>query len=171
MPTGVPMYKHASGHHPQIGRKYSEGVALHGNRMGMQKSSTEFKPSSFPKKINGRKRVFSSIETSAMFDNKFGRFSGNLSNTKDSSTSSNNKYASPPRKGMGGNQAQDPKSPYLIKLRKCIKDKEEGSLTLEDLKGHASEISRDQIGSRFIQDIYERNCKLSSPELEDLIEE
>eukprot|EP00344_Euplotes_crassus_P002262 CAMPEP_0197015916 /NCGR_PEP_ID=MMETSP1380-20130617/76151_1 /TAXON_ID=5936 /ORGANISM="Euplotes crassus, Strain CT5" /LENGTH=406 /DNA_ID=CAMNT_0042442253 /DNA_START=120 /DNA_END=1340 /DNA_ORIENTATION=+ len=171
MPTSMPMYKTASGHPPHASRKYSEGVALHGNYLGMQKSNTEFKPSAFPKKNNGRKRVFSSIETNAMFDNKFGKFSGNLSNTKDSSTSSNNKYASPPRKGMPGNQSSDPKSPYLIKLRKCIKDKEEEDLTLEDLKGHASEISRDQVGSRFIQKIYEANCKVSSDSLGDLINE
>lgn len=122
-------------------------------------------------KRNGRKRVFSTIEPHAMFDNKFGRFSGNCSNTKDSSTSSNNKYGSSPRKGMGMNQPQETKSTYLINLRKCIKDKGEDNLTLEDLKGHASEIAKDQIGSRFIQKVYENHCKKSSKELEGMIEE
>lgn len=172
MSSQPPMYMHSNGHHHHSGgRKYSEGVALHGNYLGMQKSNTEFKPTSFPKKLNGRKRVFSTIEPHAMFGDKFGTFSANCSNTKDSSNSSNHKYASPPRKGMSGSLAQEANSPYLIKLRKCIKDKEEDNLTLEDLKGHASEIARDQVGSRYIQKVYESHCLHSPSELTDLVEE
>lgn len=139
--------------------------------MGVQKANTDFKANNFPKKGKGRKRIFSTIEPHAMFDHKYSRFSGNLSNTKDSSTSSNNKFCSPFKKGMSLNQAQEIKSPYLIKLRKCIKDKEEDNLTIKDLKGHVSEIAMDQVGSRFIQKMYETNCKNYNEKLKDMIEE
>ena len=64
-------------HVNHIQRKHSDGAVLHGHHMGMQKSNTDFKTNTFAKKGNGRKRVFSTIEPHAMFDNKFGRFSGN----------------------------------------------------------------------------------------------
>ena len=180
MSPSQPVYKHPTNYdylqhkHPvhHSHRKHSEGAVLIGNHhTDMHNGSSGFKTSSFPKKNNARKRVFSTNESQIMFDNKFGRFSGNLSNTKDSSTSSNPKYVSPPRKGTNGGQAQEAKSLYLIKLRKCIKDKEEDKLELEDLKGHASEIARDQVGSRFIQKIYEKNCSDPESKVEDIIDE
>jgi hypothetical protein len=130
-------------------RKHSEGSALI-KPIGM-KANSGFKQNSL-KKQNGRKRVFSTNETSFGFDQKFKQFSGNLSNTKDSSTSSTNKY------GPGGQMSgspQEPKSLYLIKLRQCIKDKEDHNIAISDLKDHVSEISQDQYGSRFIQRVYE----------------
>ena len=51
----------------------------------------------------------------------------------------------------------EPKSAYLLKLRLCIKEKGEKSIAVQDMKGHVSEISQDQIGSRFIQDVYEES--------------
>jgi hypothetical protein len=42
-----------------------------------------------------------------------------------------------------------------MKLRQCIKEKGEDGVDIDDLKKHISEISQDQIGSRFIQKVYE----------------
>ena len=140
-------------------RKHSEGSAL--IKPIVTKSSLAFKQNCMNKKQGGRKRVFSTNETSFGFEHKFRQFSTNLSNTKDSSTSSTNKYVSPSQNGG----SQEPKSVYLKHLRQLIKDKEDHNIGVSELVGHISEISQDQIGSRFIQRVYEsapledKNCK------------
>jgi hypothetical protein len=138
-------------------RKHSEGSALYGNNQMHQNANTAFKPGVLSKKQNKRKRVFSTNEGALCFDQKFNPLSSKHSNTKDSSTSSNNKYGSQTNKKMTMGQPQEPKSMYLIKLRQYIKDKEEDSITLQELKDHIAEISQDQIGSRFIQNVYENS--------------
>lgn len=153
-----PIYDYTMTHPPswQSHRKNSEGSALVGSHMMMQKHNSAFKSTGLAKKQNGRKRIFSSSEPYYSFENqKFRQFSGNLSNTKDSSTSSCNKYNSPNNKHSSGGQSQEAKSSYLIKLRQCIKEKGEDGLRMCDLKDHIAEISQDQIGSRYIQKVYE----------------
>jgi hypothetical protein len=140
-------------------RKHSEGSAIYGSNQMNQNSNFAFKSGGLSKKQTKRKRVFSTNEGALCFDQKFKQFSSKQSNTKDSSTSSNNKYGSPVNKKMTSGQAQEPKSMYLIKLRQYIKDNEEDNITLQELKDHIAEISLDQIGSRFIQNVYENSSK------------
>jgi hypothetical protein len=168
MSSAQPIYKQPSMYeytmtHPPMGhypRKNSEGSALLGGHLMMQKHNSAFKANSFNKKQSGRKRILSSSEAYIAFDNqKFRQFSGNLSNTKDSSTSSNAKYSSPNNKQNNAGASQEPKSLYLIQLRQCIKDKGEENIRIGDLKDHIAEISQDQIGSRFIQKVYEESTE------------
>ena len=138
-------------------RKHSEGSAIFGNSQMNQNPNYAAKTGALSKKQNKRKRVFSTNEGALCFDQKFKNFSSKQSNTKDSSNSSTNKYGSPVNRKMTGGQSQEPNSMYLIKLRQYIKDKEEDSITLQELKDHIVEISQDQIGSRFIQNVYENS--------------
>lgn len=153
-------YEYTMTHPPsgQAHRKHSEGSALLGSHMMMQKHNSAYKATNMVKKQNGRKRILSSSEPYYSFENqKFRQYSGNLSNTKDSSTSSCNKYNSPNNKQSNGGQSQEPKSTYLLKLRQCIKEKGEESIRTLELKDHIAEISQDQIGSRYIQKVYEES--------------
>jgi len=152
-----PMYDYSVGHmnNNHYHRKNSESAAIHLNGMNNQSYNKGFKSACFPKKTNARKRISSTNEGWLTYDtHKFYQFSGNLSHTKDSSTSSCAKYGSPTSKINSG-MPLEPKSAYLLKLRQCIKEKGDKSITTKDMKGHVSEISQDQIGSRFIQDVYE----------------
>lgn len=150
-----PMFDYSSAHgHSGSYRKNSEGAALLMSNMAFPPQSSSFKSSSFPKKQNARKRILSSNEGYIFEHQKLRQFSGNLSNTKDSSTSSCAKYGSPTNK-VNGCLSQEPKNSYLMKLRLCIKEKGEDGVDIDDLKKHISEISQDQIGSRFIQKVYE----------------
>lgn len=148
-----PIYDYSM-HNPassQYHRKNSESAALMGGGIQMQKHNSAMKASSFPKKQNGRKRILSTSEAYYSLKTR------TLSNTKDSSTSSNAKYSSPNNKQMNGGQSPEPKNTYLMKLRQCIKEKGEDSIRIRDLKDHIAEISQDQIGSRFIQKVYEES--------------
>jgi hypothetical protein len=84
-----PMYDYspAQGHSGGY-RKNSEGAALLMSNIAFPLQNTGFKSSSFPKKPNARKRILSSNEGYIFEHQKHRQFSGNLSNTKDSSTSS-----------------------------------------------------------------------------------
>ena len=84
-----PMYDYspAQGHSGSY-RKNSEGAALLMSNMAFPSQNTSFKSSSFPKKQNTRKRILSTNEGYIFEHQKHRQFSGNLSNTKDSSTSS-----------------------------------------------------------------------------------
>ena len=136
-------------------RKNSEWLPYNGVSLPIQKPSLGMKAGSFPKKQNGRKRVFSTTEGYVSLDKQCYRmFPTSISNTKDSSTSSGAKYGSPNCKQLGASQ-QEPKSLYLMNLRQCIKDNGEDNIRISDLKDHIVEISQDQIGSRFIQKVYE----------------
>ena len=140
---------------PHYSRKNSEWLPYNGVHLPFQKPSVGLKTGGLPKKSNGRKRVFSTTEGYVSLDKQSYRmFPMSISNTKDSSTSSGAKYGSPNSKQMSSNQ-QEPKSIYLMKLRQLIKDNGEDNIRISDLKDHIIEISLDQIGSRYIQKVYE----------------
>lgn len=133
----------------------SECLPYNGVHLPVQKSGINAKVNGLSKKSNGRKRVFSTTEGYGSYDKQsFRMFPASISNTKDSSTSSCAKYGSPISKQVSMNQ-QEPKSIYLMKLRQMIKDSGEDNIRISELKDHIVEISLDQIGSRYIQKVYE----------------
>lgn len=112
----------------------------------------------FNKKHHGRKRVQSTTEQYKNFDSGLGRHvSSSHCCTKDSSSSSGAKLRSPKVKQHLNGQHQEPKNMYLSQLRQRIKESGSEPLSIIDLKDHIVEISQDQVGSRYIQKVYEKS--------------
>lgn len=136
-------------------RKYSEGIP---QAMSFPKNVNSFKPGPFNKdKQHGRKRVLSNTEVYHNFDNANLRgHSSSFTNTKHSSTSSINREPSQNGKNLVTSGQQEPKSLYLTRLRERIKNSKD-TISIIDWEGHIIEISKDQVGSRYIQKHYEKS--------------